>query len=69
MVHGCRCGGNFVLAKDEFDDLNRILAEEYNLDSTLNCELANENCECHEIIEVECETCSLIVGVKMLNST
>lgn len=65
MTHACRCGGLFVLSNDDFDDLNAMFIEESNRNSKDSCELENEDCECHELIEVECETCSLVVGVKM----
>ena len=65
MTHACRCGGLFVLSNDDFDDFNAILNEEYNTNTNNSCELENEDCECHELIEVECETCSLVAGVKI----
>lgn len=65
MSHACRCGGLFVLSNDDFDDLNRLLSAETNTIATVSCELENTDCECHEIIEVECETCSLVAGVKI----
>ena len=68
MIHTCRCGGNFVLAKDDFDDIQCRDGDDFNLIEKLTCELEKENCECHEILEVECETCSLVIGVKIANS-
>jgi len=65
MTHPCRCGGLFVLSNEDFDDLKAVLNEDIKTDSKASCELENENCECHELIEVECETCSLVIGVKI----
>ena len=67
MIHACRCGGTFVLNKDDFDDIQTSTGntDELNIIEELTCELEIENCECHEIVEVECETCSLVIGVKI----
>jgi hypothetical protein len=68
LIHACRCGGNFLLAKNDFDELKCMVAEENNLVSKLACALEKDNCQCHEIVEVECETCSLIIGVKVVGT-
>ena len=67
MIHTCRCGGKFELDKDEFDELGNMTVEQSTSDIQLNCVLKNENCDCHEILEVECDTCSLVIGVKIAN--
>ena len=65
MIHACRCGGNFLLDRIDFDELKNTVAEESDIVSKLACTGEKDNCQCHEIVEVECETCSLIIGVKV----
>ena len=63
MVYTCRCGGSFVIEKDDFEDFNGTI------ETQTNCASDTENCDCHEIIEVECDTCSLVIGIKIVNQT
>lgn len=67
MVHACRCGGKFVLSREDFESLKDNANGESPTYSNLTCKSENEDCDCHEILEVECETCSLIMGVKSYN--
>ena len=69
MIHTCRCGGTFVLEKDDFNELRSMTVEEPSFDVKLNCVVDNQSCDCHEIMEVECDTCSLVIGVKIANRT
>ena len=64
MVHACRCGGKFVLSQEDYESLKDNGNGKSLTDCNLTCESENEDCDCHEILEVECETCSLIMGVK-----
>ena len=65
MIHVCRCGGNFLLDRTDFDELKNTVTEETDIVSKLACTAEKDNCQCLEIVEVECETCSLIIGVKV----
>jgi len=67
MVHACRCEGKFVLSREDFESLKDNSDGESPTYSNLTCKSENEECDCHEILEVECETCSLIMGVKSYN--
>jgi len=67
MFHACRCGGKFVLSREDFESLKDNANGESPTYSNFTCKSENEECDCHEILEVECETCSLIMGVKSYN--
>ena len=65
MTHVCRCGGMFILANEEYEEF-KVMVTDDSKASKITCGLEKDNCQCHEIVEVECETCSLIIGVKVV---
>ena len=68
MIHVCRCGGNFLLSRHDYEELKCIVTEDKVAPKSI-CALEKDDCQCHETVEVECETCSLIIGVKVVATT